>query len=145
MTLKELLEQYNHSDSVKERDELEDKICNFIEKFVHDAQTIAEKYDTSYFGEGTDYRLGRGNWNFKHAYKDCVVLSYEDYWRYGGYCNEQHSFTIKDIDDFCPQKYEKTLIKKKMTELRRDVNAAKNALERAEEKMKQFKESCQQK
>lgn len=146
-TLKELLEEYDKTDSIKKQQELEELIVRVCEKYITALDKIASKYDVQVIDD-SDYQSDRGYWGFdddsfvilKPAGNHEVRLTYRDSWRYGGYCEIGHYFYADEVDNFDPIKFEKECRKVKCSKLEREVSAQKKELKKAEDLLAKFKE-----
>jgi hypothetical protein len=93
----EILEKYNTTDSIREKDELGDKIETAANALLH---TLVKLYATygKEFVDDSDYRTDRGWVDLDDCGEKNVYLRYKDRWQYGGECDIGISVPMKYLD-----------------------------------------------
>ena len=94
---KNLVKEYEETDSVSRREEIEDKV---FEVGVTLARKLEELYNR--FGESfiqdDDYRSDRGGFSVEDFDSRRVLLIYSDHWKYGGECRFGVSVPMNMLD-----------------------------------------------
>lgn len=124
MTLRELCNQYNESDSVSERSRIKDDILGICEKYLKKRYELREKTDrkSDRLFESSDYSPKSGWILFDDVYSEAVVVRYEDRWAYGGYASETFRIDFNEYENFSEKDYLKKARKEKISELKAKID-----------------------
>lgn len=96
----DLIAEWKSSDSVKLRNEIEDKIFRAAVKLLVELNHLYARYGRR-FVEYDDYDDGRGGLNLRmeHTDKGRISLEYADSWQCGGHCDIIIDIPAKYLDE----------------------------------------------
>ena len=134
--LKELISNWNSSDSITERENISESIISQAVAYIECRYLLNSKYQHDKDWPDWGYNgPKRGSWTMDD---DPTLLNYYDSWRYGG---ESHAgFRIKpeEIDSFDPVEYEKNLVNIKTKRLEAEIVRAENEVVKAKKNLDDF-------
>lgn len=138
-TLKQLCEDYENSDSIKERNELREEIENRCSAYLSKLYNTATEYKyTEPLFQYTDYRSNSGQITFDDFSDKNITVIYEDSWRYGGHCRDTLCFSFEKMESFNVEDYKKSIRKYHKTQLESDVKVYRQCLEKALEELENY-------
>lgn len=139
-TLKQLCEDYEISDSLKERKQLREEIENRCSVYLSKLYNIAKEnnYIEPLFLY-SDYRSSSGQVTFDDFTDENIWVVYEDSWKYGGYCNEKFCISFKTIESFEADLYKKFIKKHHKQTLEHTVKRCQHDLKKALQELENYK------
>lgn len=123
----ETLKKYKETDSIKEKEELEDLICTAAEGLLDTLVKLYAKYGKE-FVEDSDYRDDRGYLSLESCGADYVDFHYSDRWSYGGECDFGIRVPMKYLDFDERNRLESTFKGKYAKDLVRKIDAKKKQI-----------------
>lgn len=94
---KKLVEEYDSTDSVSRREEIEEKVFEISVALAKKLEGMYNKFGESFIKDD-DYRSDRGGFSVEDFDKIRVFLVYSDHWQYGGECSFGVSVPMNMLD-----------------------------------------------
>ena len=94
---RKLVEEYDSTDSVSRRDEIEDKVHEISVALARKLEEMYNKFGESFIKDD-DYRSDRGGFSIEDFDGRRVLLIYSDHWKYGGECRFGVSVPMNMLD-----------------------------------------------
>lgn len=140
MNLKELVAKYRKSDSLSERDTLEESILDICQTYLNTVHDIYCKYDKICDQLDEDYRSDRGGISLLSIYGDesIVVVRYKDSWAYGGSCDFHINVIVDDVLSFDAKALEQSLVQIEKDRVRVQIQDHRNAIVALEANLKRL-------
>ena len=123
----ETLKKYNETDSIKEKEELENRINIVAEELLGVLIKLYAKYGKE-FVEDSDYRDDRGYLSLESCGANYVDLHYSDRWSYGGECDFGIRVPMKYLDFEERNKLESAFKGQSVKDLAQKIDAKKKQI-----------------
>ena len=94
---KKLVEEYDSTDSISRREEIEDKVFDISVALVKGLERMYNSFGGSFIDDD-EYRSDRGGFSLREFGCDRVLLIYSDRWQYGGECSFGVSVPMNMLD-----------------------------------------------
>lgn len=94
---KKLVEEYDSTDSVSRRGEIEEKVFEVSVALARKLEGMYNKFGESFIKDD-DYRSDSGGFSIEDFDKIRVYLIYSDHWKYGGECRFGVSVPMNMLD-----------------------------------------------
>lgn len=130
-TVRKLCKQFASSDSLSEREELQEKIESIVRVYLNILYKNSIKYKTRSMFDMTDFRDDRGSLTYDYATNLGIYVKYTDSWSYGGHCDETFFITFEDLESFDEEILEMKSIEDARSRLERDIRIAEAVVEKA--------------
>ena len=137
-TLRNLCKQFSSSDSLSEREALQEKIELIAREYLNILYKNSLKYKTRSVFYHKDFRDDRGCLTYDYSTNLGIYVKYTDSWSYGGHCDETFFITFEDLESFDEEILEMKSIEDARSRLERDIRIAEAVLEKAKLELLKF-------
>jgi hypothetical protein len=137
-TLREYCKQYEGSDSVSEREKLEEEIESIARNYLNALYRASLKYKTKSIFDMSEYRDDRGGLTFEDCSSSYLEVRYTDRWSYGGQCDERFTIKFDDIESFNEDNLKKESIELAKSSLKNEIKNIESKLKKAKEDLKKL-------
>jgi len=121
MDLKKLVSEYEITDSLTRKNELQEFIEEICRAYVDHRSSIISEYhlENRELCEWPccDYRTTSGWMSLRYVYGATLTLHYSDTWSRGGRCDEMITLKVDDVVDFTEEAFRRELYTIKFREL----------------------------
>ena len=138
MKLRELCENYNKTDSISTKQDLEDKIIDIAKEYIDTRVGINSEFNQFNSIERwpfSEYRIDSGSLSLNYVSSEKIHLDYNDSWRYGGSCSDSIVLSLDEIENFCLSKYVLTLIHRNKLQMKSHIRRLTSELDNARKKL----------
>ena len=134
---KELVKEYNESDSVSRRESIEDAVYDKARALLPKLIALYAKYGQRYVYD-SEFQESCGELSLCEFDESTVVLHYEDHWAYGGECDIIITVQMKYLDSNEMEALEKELREKRVARVKNLVKEKNDAIERLKKEVEEL-------